>query len=88
MIFFINKKLFIGLLFSCTIYYSPTFNPIDKWIDALEENKKLFERLLQSEKDKMDVLETLTCLFNIVINKIYERGEDNLKLINYLELVI
>ena len=28
------------------------FNPIDKWVTALEENKKLYERLLQSEKRK------------------------------------
>lgn len=30
----------------------PVFNPIDKWIEALEENKKLYERLL-AEKDAM-----------------------------------
>ena len=29
-----------------------TFNPLDKLMESVEENKKLYERLLQSEKDK------------------------------------
>lgn len=29
-----------------------TFNPIDKLIEAYEENKKLYERLLEAEKQK------------------------------------
>ncbi len=29
-----------------------TFNPIDKWLEALEENKKLYERMIK-EKDVM-----------------------------------
>jgi len=29
-----------------------TFNPLDKLIEAYEENKKLYERLLESEKRK------------------------------------
>lgn len=36
-----------------------TFNPIDKWVEALDENKKLYERLLQSEKEKVELLQTL-----------------------------
>ncbi|MDQ6482676.1 transcriptional regulator, partial [Dyadobacter sp. LHD-138] len=36
--------------------YYPTFNPIDKLIDALEDNKKLYERLLQSEREKVELL--------------------------------
>lgn len=35
------------------------FNPIDKWIEAIEENKKLYERLLQSEKEKVALLEKI-----------------------------
>src|ERR1700754_3855842 len=27
--------------------YSCTFNPIEKWLEVIEENKKLYERLLQ-----------------------------------------
>ncbi|WP_207531601.1 helix-turn-helix transcriptional regulator [Desertivirga arenae] len=31
-------------------------NPIEKWLEALEENKKLYERLLQSEREKIEIL--------------------------------
>lgn len=34
-----------------------TFNPLDKLMDAYEENRKLYERLLQAEKDKVAYLE-------------------------------
>ncbi len=34
-------------------------NPIEKWIEALEENKKLYERLLQTEKEKVEMLERI-----------------------------
>ena len=37
-----------------------TFNPLDKLVEAYEENKKLYERLLQAEKDKVAYLEKLT----------------------------
>ena len=37
----------------------PTFNPIDKWVEALEENKKLYERLLESEKEKVELLKKM-----------------------------
>ncbi|MCE7044238.1 helix-turn-helix transcriptional regulator [Dyadobacter sp. CY312] len=36
-----------------------TFNPIEKLMEALDENKKLYERLLQSEKEKVELLQTL-----------------------------
>jgi transcriptional regulator with XRE-family HTH domain len=32
------------------------FNPIDKLIEAYEENRKLYERLLQSEQEKVEIL--------------------------------
>lgn len=35
------------------------FNPLDKLIEALEENRKLYERLLQAEKEKVALLEKL-----------------------------
>lgn len=35
-----------------TINHQCTFNPLDKLIEAYEENKKLYERLIQAEKDK------------------------------------
>lgn len=36
-----------------------TFNPIDKLIEVYEENKKLYERLLEAEKSKVEYLERL-----------------------------
>jgi transcriptional regulator with XRE-family HTH domain len=35
------------------------FNPIDKLIEVYEEKEKLYERLLQAEKDKLGYLEKL-----------------------------
>jgi len=36
-----------------------TFNPLDKLVEAYEENKKLYERLVQAERDKLSYLEGL-----------------------------
>jgi len=33
-----------------------TFNPLDKMVELFEENKKLYERLLESEKEKVTLL--------------------------------
>lgn len=35
-----------------------TFNPLDKLMEALDENKKLYERLLKSEQDKIEILKS------------------------------
>ena len=35
------------------------FNPLDKYIEAIEENKKLYEALLKSEREKNVMLEKL-----------------------------
>jgi transcriptional regulator with XRE-family HTH domain len=35
------------------------FNPLEKLMEAIEENKKLYERLVQAEKDKVAYLEKL-----------------------------
>ena len=40
---------------NCTVNIDTT----KKWLEALEENKKLYERLLQAEKDKIEYLEKL-----------------------------
>lgn len=34
-------------------------NPVEKWMEALEENKKLYERLLQAEREKVALLEKM-----------------------------
>ena len=40
---------------NCTI----NFNPIEKWVEALDENRKLYERLLASEQEKVELLRRL-----------------------------
>lgn len=42
-----------------SLNYNCTFNPLDKLIEAYEENKKLYERLVEAEKDKVEYLEKL-----------------------------
>lgn len=39
---------------SSSVHY--TFNPIDKLIEIFEENKKLYEQLLKSEREKNELL--------------------------------
>ena len=39
--------------------YNCTFNPLDKLLEAFEENKKLYERLVEAEKEKVALLEKL-----------------------------
>jgi transcriptional regulator with XRE-family HTH domain len=39
--------------------YSCTFNPLDKLIESYDESKKLYERLVQAEKEKIEYLEKL-----------------------------
>jgi transcriptional regulator with XRE-family HTH domain len=38
---------------------NPTFNPLDKLIEAIVENKKLYERLLDSEREKVELLKKM-----------------------------
>ena len=39
--------------------YNCTFNPLDKLLEAFEENKKLYERLVEAEREKVALLEKL-----------------------------
>ncbi len=39
--------------------FQPSFNPLDKWADEISENRKLYERLLEAEKEKMELLRQL-----------------------------
>ena len=39
--------------------FNPTFNPLDKLLESFEENKKLYERLLKAEQEKVALLEKL-----------------------------
>ena len=44
---------------SAVIQYNPVFNPTEKWLDALEENKKLYERMLQQQQEMIEQLKQL-----------------------------
>ncbi len=46
-------------LIASSVNYQPTFNTADKLIEVYEENKKLYERLLEAEKSKVELLEKL-----------------------------
>lgn len=38
-------------------YHQCTFNPLDKYVEAIEKNEKLYEALLKSEREKIALLE-------------------------------
>ena len=42
-----------GFNFQCT------FNPLDKYVEAMEANKVLYERMLASEKEKYELLQKI-----------------------------
>jgi len=42
-----------------TINYSPNFNPLDKYVEQVEENKKLYQALLREKDEKIALLERL-----------------------------
>ncbi|WP_081147615.1 helix-turn-helix transcriptional regulator [Niastella vici] len=39
--------------------YKCTFNPLDKYIETVEKNEKLYEALLKSEREKIALLEKM-----------------------------
>ena len=41
------------------INYKCNFNPFDKWVEEIGENRKLYERLLEAEKEKIELLRVL-----------------------------
>ena len=41
------------------INYNPTFHPVDKLVEALEENKKLYTALLKEKDEKIALLQKL-----------------------------
>lgn len=44
---------------SAVVNYYPNFNPLDKWVEEIADNRRLYERLLQAEKEKMELLKQL-----------------------------
>lgn len=41
------------------INVQPTFNPLDKVVELYQEKEKLYERLIQAEKNKVEYLEKI-----------------------------
>ena len=39
--------------------YKCTFNPLDKYVETVEKNEKLYEALLKSEREKIALLEKM-----------------------------
>lgn len=48
-----------GIAILRTDIYQPTFNPLDKLLESYEENRRLYERLLETEREKSRVIEDL-----------------------------
>ena len=42
-----------------SIFYNSTINPVEKWMEALEENKKLYSALLKEKDEKIALLEKI-----------------------------
>jgi transcriptional regulator with XRE-family HTH domain len=42
-----------------SVNHGCTFNPLDKLLEAFDKNEKLYERLVQAEKEKVALLEKL-----------------------------
>ncbi|HEX7757123.1 MAG TPA: helix-turn-helix transcriptional regulator [Niabella sp.] len=44
---------------SAVIQYNPVFNPVEKWLEALEEIKKLYSALLEEKDARIRLLEKM-----------------------------
>ena len=42
-----------------TVNFGCTFNPLDKLLEAFDKNEKLYERLVEAEREKVALLEKL-----------------------------
>ncbi len=40
-------------------HYQCTINPIEEWLAAMDKNEKLYERLLQAEREKVELLQKM-----------------------------
>ncbi len=40
-------------------YVACTINPIEKWLEAMEENKKLYERMIKEKDDMISTLQAM-----------------------------
>lgn len=44
---------------SSSVMYFPNFNPIEKLMEIIDENRRLYERLIQAEKEKNALFQQL-----------------------------
>jgi transcriptional regulator with XRE-family HTH domain len=44
---------------NASVNYKPVFNSLEKWIEAIEENKKLYVALLKEKDEKIALLEKI-----------------------------
>lgn len=44
---------------SSAVNFQCTFNPLDKYVEQVEENKRLYEALLKSEREKVALMEKM-----------------------------
>lgn len=42
-----------------SVFYNSTINPVEKWLEALEENKKLYERMIKEKDDMIFTLQAM-----------------------------
>jgi len=38
---------------------NPVMNPVEKWLEAIEENKKLYERMIKEKNDMIFTLQAM-----------------------------
>ena len=55
----ISNNTFENCAQPASIFFNSTINPIEKWMEVLDENKRLYERLIQAERDKVQLLEKI-----------------------------
>jgi transcriptional regulator with XRE-family HTH domain len=55
----ISNNSFDNCAQPASIFYNSTINPIEKWLEALEEIKRLNAELLKEKNDKIAILERM-----------------------------
>jgi transcriptional regulator with XRE-family HTH domain len=55
----VSNNTFENCDLPASIFFNSHVNPVDKWVKAIDEIKSLYERLLQSEKEKVELLKQM-----------------------------
>ena len=45
--------------FCNSVNYNPSFNPMDKYVEAVEKIEKLYEQLLKVEREKIELMQRM-----------------------------